>query len=170
MFDTMTVTKVVAGLCAPFLVLLLGKFGGELLYDVGGGHGGHDEEHHAAFLIEVDTPAAEEEEIDVAAILALGDAAQGEKVFKKCAACHKLEEGANGTGPSLHAVVGRPVDSIAGFNYSGKLAQAGEAWTPEVLFNFLKSPKQVAPGTSMGFAGLRKDTERADIIAYLTQQ
>lgn len=169
MFDTMTMTKVVAGICAPFLVLLLAKFGGELLYDVGGGHGGHGEEHHAAFAIEVDTPEAEEEEIDVAAILAAGDPDKGANVFKKCAACHKLEEGANGTGPTLHNVVGRPVNAIEGFNYSGNLTKVGDAWTPENLFTFLQNPRAAAPGTTMGFAGLRKETERADIIAFLNQ-
>lgn len=170
MFDTMSGTKVLAGICAPFLVLLLAKFGGELIYDVEGGHGGHGEEHTSAFAIEVDTGPAVEEEIDVAAILAEGDADKGANVFKKCAACHKLEAGENGTGPTLHQVVGRPVDSIDGFNYSGNLTKVGDVWTPENLFTFLENPRAAAPGTTMGFAGLRKTSERADIIAFLSNQ
>lgn len=170
MFDTMTMTKVVGGACGALLVFMLGKWVAEEMYFVDAGHGSH-EDAVTAFFIDTGSPAEKEEEIiDVAAILETGDPDKGATVFKKCAACHKLEEGANATGPSLHALVGRPVDAIPDFNYSGALEQVGEVWTPENLFTFLKSPKAAAPGTSMGFVGLKKDTDRANIIAFLKLQ
>ncbi|MEO0991306.1 MAG: cytochrome c family protein, partial [Pseudomonadota bacterium] len=84
-----------------------------------------------------------------------------------CSACHKLEDGANGTGPTLYGVVGREADSVAGFGYSGALEQVVDVWSPEHLNGFLESPKSYAPGTSMGFNGLPKIEDRANLIAYL---
>ena len=170
MFDTMTITKAGGALCGALLIFLLGKWGAETLYHMGGGHGG--EEHTAGYVIEVDggDDAAEEpaEEMDVAAILAAGDPGAGARVFNKCKACHKLEKGENATGPYLYGVVGRPIDSAEGYGYSGALEEQGaEAWTPETMFAFLENPKGWAPGTTMSFAGLKKPEDRADVIAYL---
>lgn len=168
MFDTMTMTKAVGALCGALLIFLLGNWAAESLFHVGGGHG--DEEHVAGYMIETgsdDAEVVEEKEIDVAAILASGDAGKGARVFNKCKACHKIEAGANATGPSLYDVVGRAIDSEPGFSYSGALLQVGDTWTPEALFHFLEDPKGVAPGTAMGFAGLKKPTDRANLIAYL---
>ena len=104
--------------------------------------------------------------------MAAADPAKGEKVFGKCKACHKLD-GADGTGPHLNGVVGRPVGSIGGFAYSDAMhAHAGEApdWTPEALQEFLADPKGVVKGTKMAFAGLKKIEDRANLIAYLETQ
>lgn len=110
------------------------------------------------------------EEIDLSSLLASADLAKGAKVFKsKCSSCHKLQDGANGTGPHLTGVVGRVVGGVDSFTkYSGKLP-SGEAWTHDNLFAFLEKPKSWAPGTSMGFAGLKKPADRAAVIAYLEQ-
>lgn len=168
MLDTMTFTKILGGFCGMLLVFLLGKWAAETLYHGGGGHG---DEHTAAYII--DTGASDhgddhaEETIDVAALVAAGDAAAGEKVFGKCRACHKLEQGANGSGPYLYGIVGRAADAAEGFGYSGKLAAVVDVWTPEHLFGFLENPKGYAPGTTMGFAGLKKPEDRANLIAYL---
>ena len=174
MFDTMTVTKAVAGVCGALLILLLGNWGASALYAVGGGgHGkGHgDGEHHAAYIIEVaeegGAGAAVEEGPSFEELLAAADAGKGEKVFGKCKSCHKLEDGANSTGPHLYALVGRNVGAVDGFGYSGKLSEAADVWTYENLDAFLTSPKKFAPGTSMGFAGLKKAEDRANLIAYL---
>jgi cytochrome c len=159
----MELNKIVAGICSTFLVFLLLGYGAEKIYEPG--H--HSEE--LAFSVEVEDDSGEEEvaeEKDFSAIFAAADAASGEGVFKKCAACHKLEEGANGVGPYLAGVVGRDVGSVSGFKYSGALP-AGKAWTGPELYAFLESPKKYAPGTSMGFAGLKKSEDRADLIAYL---
>lgn len=168
MFDTMTVTKIGGALCGALLVFLLGKWAAEELYHTGGGHG-----DHAAAGYVIDTgdeghgDAAVEEEVNVAELLAAGDVAKGAKVFSKCKACHKLEAGANSTGPYLYGVVGRPVDSAQGFGYSGALEEAADVWTPENLFAFLENPKAYAPGNKMTFTGLKKAGDRADLIAYL---
>lgn len=168
MIDTMTATKVVGGLCGTALVFLLGKWAAEVIYHPAEGHG--DEAHKAGFHIEVaeaGAPAEAVEEVPFAEIYAAADAGKGEGVFKKCAACHKLEDGANGTGPTLFGIVSRPVQAIDGFNYSGALAAAADVWTPENLYKFLEKPSAFASGTSMGFAGLKKSSDRVNLIAYL---
>ncbi|WP_425099748.1 c-type cytochrome [Tropicibacter sp. S64] len=165
MLDTMTATKIVGGVCGTFLVFLLGKWGGEVLFHTGGGHGG---EQMAAYVIEVeDSGSAEPEaEVDFATLLASADPAKGEKVFGKCKACHKVD-GTNATGPHLDGVVGRAIDAVDGFNYSGALLQVGDVWSPENLNHFLTDTKAAAPGTAMSFKGLPKAEDRADVIAYL---
>ena len=163
--DTMTYTKIAGGLCGAFLVFLLGKWAAEEIYHTGGGHGGEQ-----AYVI--DTGAAEEtvepaEEVDFMALMSEADVEKGAGVFRKCSACHKIEDGANGTGPHLYDVVGREIAAVAGFNYSDALAGIDGNWDAEALNGFLEDPKGWAPGTSMGFAGLAKIDDRAHVIAYL---
>lgn len=161
MFDTMTLTKIAAGLFGAWLILLLGKWAAEGIY--------HAETHgDASYVIEVagaedDAP---EEVIDVMALVAEADIGKGEKVFKKCSACHKVD-GNDGVGPHLNGVVDREVASVGGFNYSGALTGLDGDWTPEAIFEFLANPKSYAPGTTMGFSGLKKPADRANLIAYL---
>jgi cytochrome c len=100
-----------------------------------------------------------------------GDAANGEKVFKRCAACHAVGEDAkHKIGPHLNDVVGRTAGAAEGFRYSKSMIEAGEsgvAWSDETLDAYLADPKGYIKGNRMSFAGLRKDDERADVIAYL---
>jgi cytochrome c len=162
MFDTMTITKIGAGLFGAWLILLLGKWAAEEIY--------HAELHgEPSYVIEVAAPegAEPEEQIDFAALMAEADPSKGESVFRKCSACHKLEDGANAVGPHLYDVVGRDIAAVDGFNYSGALASLEGDWNPEALSGFLENPKGYAPGTTMGFAGLKKPDDRADVIAYL---
>ena len=97
--------------------------------------------------------------------------AAGEKVFKKCAACHKIGEGAkNGTGPLLNGVIGHPAGSIDGFRYSKAMLEAGEGglvWPPETLAEYLADPRGYIPKNKMSFAGLKKQEEIDAVIAYL---
>ena len=167
MFDTMTLTKAGGALCGTLLVFLLGGWVAELIYHGGGGHGDH---HEQAYVIEVESDEAEEEVVEVidfAPIMASASAADGEGLWRNCAACHALEPGVNGLGPSLYGVVNRAVGSEAGFSYSGALVAVAETWTPENLNGFLENPKGWAPGTAMGYNGMRKIEDRANLIAYL---
>lgn len=101
-----------------------------------------------------------------------GDAAKGEKVFRKCKACHAVGEGAeNKVGPELNGIVGRAAASVEGFSYSKALttlAENGAVWSAEELDAFLTKPRAYAKGTKMSFAGLRKEDDRANVIAYLS--
>ena len=103
------------------------------------------------------------------AALAEGDSAQGEKVFKKCAACHSVEAGKNKVGPSLHGVVGSPAGSVEGFKYSDAMKESGLVWDEATLDSFLTKPKDVVPKTRMAFPGLKDEQDRQDVIAYLKQ-
>lgn len=170
MFDTMTITKVLGAVCGSLLVLLLGKWAAEALYHTAPvAHAG--EEVVQAYVIDTGaeeaTEGAAEEGPPFAEILAVADVGAGEKVFAKCKACHKLD-GTDGVGPHLNGSVERPIASIAGFAYSEAMAaKSAESWTPENLNGFLTSPKDYIPGTKMGFAGLGKVEDRANVIAYL---
>ncbi len=169
MFDTMTLTKVTGAVCGSLLVYLFISWAGESIYGGGGeSHGG--EEVAQAYSIAVDDAApaagAAAEGPAWADVFAAADPAAGEKVFKKCAACHKVD-GSNGTGPHLNGVVGRARGSVEGFAYSDGMASVHDAWTPELIEVFLTNPKADVKGTKMGFAGLPKIEDRANVIAYL---
>ena len=97
-----------------------------------------------------------------------GDPGAGKTVFGKCAACHAVVAGQNKVGPSLYGVVGRHSASVAGFNYSEAMKATNWDWTPEQLNTYLVEPRAVVVGTKMIFAGLKADTDRANVIAYLS--
>jgi cytochrome c len=130
------------------------------------------------FIIEAAEPAeggaaaAADAAKPIAELLATADAEKGAAVFKKCQACHSGEKGGpNKVGPDLWEIVDRPVAHHEGFSYSSgmkEFAKGGEEkWTFDNLDHFLLSPKGLVKGTAMGFAGLKKDDERANVIAYL---
>ena len=111
-----------------------------------------------------------EEKIDIAALMAMGDLATGEKVFKKCAACHSIVKGGkNNIGPALYNVVGRQVGAVNDYKYSKALSQHGKEWTFEELNGYLLKPAKWIKGTKMAFAGLRKEKDRASVILYLNK-
>ncbi|TRW96771.1 cytochrome c family protein [Paracoccus sp. M683] len=174
MFDTMTITKAAGALIGALLFLMLANWAASAIYQVGSGESevAEGEEGHAqAYTIPVPEStgggaAAEEEQIDFAALMAQADVAAGEKDFGKCKACHKLD-GSDGVGPHLNGVVNRAVASVGGFAYSDGMVAHGGDWTPEALQEFLANPKGVVQGTKMSFAGLKDPQDRADLIAYL---
>ncbi len=111
-----------------------------------------------------------EKKIDVASLMAMGDLATGEKVFKKCAACHSIVKGGkNNIGPALYNVVGRKIGSVSDYKYSKALSEYGKEWTIEELNGYLIKPAKWIKGTKMAFAGLRKEKDRASVILYLNQ-
>jgi len=173
MFDTMTITKAAAGLFAALLVFLVGNWVADAIYMPG-----HDAAHaHAVYPL----PAAAEgeghgaateapaEAVDVAALLASADAAAGEGQWRNCRSCHALD-GRDGTGPHLNGVVGRAIDAVEGFNYSGALLVMGDTWTVEALNTFLTNPREAAPGTRMTYTGMRNIQDRLNLIKYLESQ
>jgi len=102
--------------------------------------------------------------------LASADPAKGAEVFKKCQACHTIDQGApNGLGPNLYHVVGEPVGQGRGFAWSDALSGKGGNWDFATLNQWLTNPKAFAPGTKMTFAGLSNPQDRANVIAYLNQ-
>lgn len=163
--DTMTSTKILGGFCGAFLIFLLGKWAAEEIYHTGGGHGSEEQ----AYVIDTGESDAgpAEDAVPFEELLAAADPAKGERVWGKCRACHKVEDGVNGTGPHLYGVVGREVGSVPGFGYSGALVAVADVWSPENLQAFLENPKGYAPGTKMSFAGLKKPEDRANLIAWL---
>ncbi len=99
-----------------------------------------------------------------------GDAKKGAKVFKKCKACHTPESGGkNKVGPNLFGIVGRQAGTVEGFKYSKAMLESGIVWGTEILDRYLKKPKDVVPRGKMTFPGLRKEDDRADVIAYIMQ-
>jgi len=110
-------------------------------------------------------------QLNIKEILALGDAAHGEKIFKKCSACHIVAKGGkNLIGPALYGVVGRASASIPDYAYSSALKAHGKNWSFEELNGFLLKPRSYIKGTKMAYAGLRKDKDRASVILYLNNQ
>ncbi|MEO6198723.1 MAG: cytochrome c family protein [Sphingomicrobium sp.] len=115
--------------------------------------------------------AGGEAEQPIAFFLAKADAAKGAQVFNKCTACHNATKGGpNGLGPNLWGVLGEPVGKGKGFAFSDALSKIGGTWNWDNLDHWLASPRAMAPGTKMTFAGLGNPQERADVIAYLNQQ
>ncbi|MCB1385018.1 MAG: cytochrome c family protein [Nitratireductor sp.] len=101
-----------------------------------------------------------------------GDAEKGEKVFKKCKACHVADSDQNKVGPSLQNVIGRTAGTVEGFKYSTGMVDAGAGglvWTPETIAPFVQDPKGTIAGTKMSFAGLKKPEDVENVIAYLKQ-
>jgi cytochrome c len=98
-----------------------------------------------------------------------GDAARGEARFGDCAACHKLEAGANNVGPSLYGIFTRKAGELHDFRYSPALKRSGIVWTPQTLDAFLANPQALVPGNRMPYAGMADAGSRADLIAYLSK-
>ncbi|MBO6825104.1 MAG: cytochrome c family protein [Sneathiella sp.] len=111
---------------------------------------------------------AEEQGPSLAVLMASADPAAGEKIFKKCASCHSVEEGGpNKIGPNLYGILNASKGHLDSFSYSSALLEKGGNWDYEALNAFLTKPKDYIKGTKMSFAGIKKDGQRADLIAYL---
>ena len=167
--DSTEFNKIAGGVLMIFLVFLLLNFASKKIYGISEGHHG---EEVLAYAVEVDGDAggaAEEETVDLAALVAAADSAKGEKVFNKCKSCHKVEDGANALGPHLWGVVGRDIGSVAGFGYSGILTELPGNWDLAALDAFLTNPKGYANGTKMAFAGLKKPEDRVNLIVWLNE-
>jgi cytochrome c len=110
-------------------------------------------------------------QVNIKEILAMGDLTHGEKVFKKCSACHIVAKGGkNKIGPALYGIVGKQSAVAEGYSYSKALKAHGKNWSFEELNAYLLKPQSHIKGTKMAFAGLRKDKDRASVILYLNSQ
>ncbi len=169
MFDTMTLTKAVGGLCAALLILLLGGWVASGLFSVGGG--GHGDHHVAGYVIDTgedDHGGEEVEEVPFSEYLAAANPDDAGRLFRACLGCHSVDPAADGSaGPSLYGVVGRDIAGRASFGYSDAMAAVEGAWTPEALNEFLENPRANIQGTSMGYNGIRDVEDRAAVVAYL---
>ena len=169
--DSFEINKIVAAvLMVALLVIGIAKIS-DLIFHV-------EKPETPGYTVEVDQVASTssstvesvEEKIDIAALMAMGDAVSGEKIFKKCAACHSIiKNGKNKIGPALYNVVGRKVGGVSDYKYSKALAGYEKSWTFEELNGFLLKPAKWIKGTKMAYAGLRKEKDRASIIKYLNQ-
>ena len=111
------------------------------------------------------------EAVDIKALLAIGDLAHGEKVFKKCTACHMIAAGGkNMIGPNLWSVIGRQAGVVSDYKYSKAMVAYGKEWTFEEMNSYLIKPQAYVKGTKMAFAGLRKEKDRASVILYMNSK
>ena len=114
--------------------------------------------------------ASTEATVDISSLLALGDVSHGEKVFKKCKACHSIkQDGRNNIGPKLWNVMFRPVGAVTDYKYSKALTSYGKEWSWEEMNGFLIKPSKWIPNNKMGFAGLKSEKDRSSVILYLNQ-
>ena len=169
--DSFEINKVIAAIfMVALLIIGLGKIS-EVVFHV-------EKPKTPVSSVEVDqvttavasTNEMTEKVVDISALMSMGDVASGEKIFKKCAACHSIVKGGkNKIGPALYNVVGRKVGAVSDYKYSKALAGYEKSWTFEELNGYLIKPAKWIKGTKMAFAGLRKEKDRASVIKYLNQ-
>ncbi len=170
--DSFEINKIVAAiLLVALLVIGIGKLSNIIFYV--------EKPKTPGYSVEIDQAVATDkqlnvettvEKIDISALMAMGDLTTGEKVFKKCAACHSIVKGGkNNIGPALYNVVGRKIGQVNDYKYSKALSDYGKEWTFEELNGYLIKPAKWIKGTKMAFAGLRKEKDRASVILYLNK-
>ena len=170
--DSFEINKIVAAiLMVALLIIGIGKLSDIIFYV--------EKPKTPGYAVEVDNDVntstksiseTTEDKIDISSLMAMGDLTHGEKVFKKCAACHSIVKGGkNNIGPALYNVVGRKVGAVNDYKYSKALSAYEKEWTFEELNGYLIKPAKWIKGTKMAFAGLRKEKDRASVILYLNQ-
>ena len=170
--DSFEINKIVAAVLIVALLLIgIGKLSDIIFHVEKPKVPGYavDVKQSTSTIVGTETKSVEKK-IDIAALMAMGDIATGEKVFKKCAACHSIVKGGkNNIGPALYNVVGRKVGAVSDYKYSKALSEYEKEWTFEELNGYLIKPAKWIKGTKMAFAGLRKEKDRASVIKYLNQ-
>ena len=169
--DSFEINKIVAAiLLVGLLIIGIGKISNLIFYVEKPEKPGYVVEVEQKSIVSASVETTVEEKVDIAALLAMGDIATGEKVFKKCAACHSIVKGGkNNIGPALYNVVNRQVGIVSDYKYSKALSGYGKSWTFEELNGYLIKPAKWIKGTKMAFAGLRKERDRASVILYLNK-
>ena len=169
--DSFELNKIIAAvLMVALLVIGIDKFSDAIFHVDKPKTPGYKVEVDQVVTATISTKSADVEIVDIAALMLMGDVASGEKIFKKCAACHSINKGGkNNIGPALYNVVGRKIGEISDYKYSKALAAYDKEWTFEELNGFLIKPTKWIKGTKMAYAGLRKEKDRASVIKYLNQ-
>ena len=169
--DSFEINKIVAAVLMVALIIIgIGKLSDVIFHVETPETPGYKVEVEQVSTTSSSTTTTAEEKVDIAALMAMGDIASGEKIFKKCAACHSIIKGGkNAIGPALYNVVGRKVGAVEDYKYSKALAAYEKEWTFEELNGFLKKPAKYIKGTKMAYAGLRKEADRASVIKYLNE-
>ena len=173
--DSFEINKIIASILLTALIIIgIGKIVDILFYiekpkisayKVEGIEQGSAGQEASTKTAKVDAP------VDIKALLAMGDLAHGEKVFKKCSACHMIAaDGKNKIGPNLWGVIGRTAAAIDGYNYSKAMKAYAKEWTFEEMNSYLIKPQAYIKGTKMAFAGLRKEKDRASVILYMNSK
>ncbi|UUX48199.1 cytochrome c family protein [Nisaea acidiphila] len=171
MSSSLEFNKIAAGvLCGGLLLMGVGKFAGVLVHPTDLEENAYPIELSGNGAAPAAAPSGPAPVEPILGLLATADVAAGQKDAKKCAACHSFDKGGpNKVGPNLWNVVNADKGHIDGFAYSDAIKSSGETpnWTYSSLNKFLKKPKDYAPGTKMNFAGIKKASDRADLVAYL---
>ena len=173
--DSFEINKIIAAVLLTVLIIIgIGKFT-DVLFHV-------EKPKESAYKIEglevASTSASNAEAetkvveaLDIKAFLAMGDLGHGEKVFKKCTACHQIaNDGKNMIGPNLWSVIGRTAGSVSNYKYSKAMIAYGKEWTFEEMNSYLIKPQAYVKGTKMAFAGLRKEKDRASVILFMNSK
>ena len=167
--DSFEINKIIAAILVTLLLVFgIGKISDIIFYV--------DKPNIQGYKVEVkadsttDSQTSSESQVDISAILALGNVEQGKKIFKKCAACHSIAKGgSNKIGPALWGVMGREAGSVSDYKYSKAMAGRGKPWSFEEMNGFLIKPKAWIKGTKMTFVGLKSEKDRAAIILYMNK-
>ncbi len=172
--DSFEINKIIAAILLTALIVIgIGKFTDILFHT--------EKPKESAYKIEgleiTSTQIASssknkvEEQINIGELLALGDIVHGEKVFKKCSACHMIASGGkNMIGPNLWGVIGRTAGAVSDYKYSKAMVAYGKEWNFEEMNAYLIKPQAYIKGTKMAFAGLRKEKDRASVILYMNSK
>ena len=173
--DSFELNKLIAAILLTVLIIIgIGKFT-DVLFHV-------EKPKESAYKIEglevmststsaSKTGAKVMEVVDIKSLLAMGDLGHGEKIFKKCSACHQIASGGkNMIGPNLWSVIGRTAGSISDYKYSKAMVAYGKEWTFEEMNSYLIKPQAYVKGTKMAFAGLRKEKDRASVILFMNSK
>jgi len=173
--DSFELNKIIAAVLLTALIIIgIGKFT-DILFHV-------EKPKESAYKIEgleivsASTSSSDKETkvveaVDIKALLAMGDLGHGEKVFKKCSACHMIASGGkNMIGPNLWSVIGRTAGSVSDYKYSKAMIAYGKEWTFEEMNSYLIKPQAYIKGTKMAFAGLRKEKDRASVILFMNSK
>ena len=165
--NSFEINKILAAIIITVLIVVVINKVSDLVFDV-------NDENVVAYKVDAPegsiTQTKSESTVDLSSLFANGDVSHGEKVFKKCAACHSINKnGGNKIGPKLWNVMFRPAGSVTDYKYSKALSEYKKNWTWEEMNGFLIKPAKWIKGNKMGFAGIKSDEDRASVILYLNQ-